>query len=276
MPLPRGRTEKQRGGRDFLGRRHAAQRNLREILASPSLRSAMPSCFARAAITRSMRGPFTMPGCIAFTRMLSTARARSRDSSSRPTTAHFVAEYGVRKRVAETSRHRRQRDDRAAVRARRAAAAPRGARSRTARSDSRRWSVPSRRHRVSSMPPVGPAMPALLISTSRPPSSRSHVGEDALDGVLVRDIRERRGDRVALRAGFGFDSASMACGSHRRHARARPSSTNACAITRPMPDAPPVTSTRKPRVASISDIIEDYFLVMSCVTCAFSLKRLAY
>ncbi|MOA50156.1 hypothetical protein D3C78_1731400 [compost metagenome] len=52
-------------------------------------------CSARARITPSMRGPSTMPGSKALTRMSLSPSSDARDFI-RPMMAHLVAAYGVR------------------------------------------------------------------------------------------------------------------------------------------------------------------------------------
>ncbi|MNW11896.1 hypothetical protein D3C71_2094520 [compost metagenome] len=57
--------------------------------------SGTPNCSARARMTPSMRGPSTIPGRIALTRMSSSPSSAASDFII-PTMAHLVAAYGVR------------------------------------------------------------------------------------------------------------------------------------------------------------------------------------
>src|SRR5476651_2202661 len=99
---------------------------------------------------------------------------------------------------------------------------------------------------ISSIPPVGPAIPALLISTSRPPSC-------SFTSTKTRSTAARS-DTSASVVVIAFISAlcsaslsaSIACWLESQTCTRDPASTKARAITRPIPDAPPVTSTRNP------------------------------
>ena len=56
---------------------------------------------------------------------------------------------------------------------------------------------------ISSTAPVGPAIPALLMSASRPPSVGLHGGEHAVDVGLVRYVGlDRAGLRIGLAEGM--------------------------------------------------------------------------
>lgn len=127
---------------------------------------------ARAAITRSMRGPATSPGSNALTRMFSGPSSIASERV-RPTTPHLVAAYGVRmgkpiRPATELMLMMLPPPD-----ARSAGNACRTVWNCEARLMS---SVASSSCAVmSAMPAVGPAMPALFTSTSSPPRCASAV-----------------------------------------------------------------------------------------------------
>jgi len=84
---------------------------------------------------------------------------------------------------------------------------------------------------MSSTLAVGPAMPALLTSTSRPPSLACASWNNRSTSASFATS--------ASVSGFVFGSTSHMC------TRA-PASRNVCTIERPMPAPPAVTMTRKP------------------------------
>ena len=85
--------------------------------------------------------------------------------------------------------------------------------------------------RMSSTLAVGPAMPALLTSTSRPPQDLLHILEQALDVVELRHV----GDGLRHRGKLLLGSAARAFSSTSQICTRAPCSTKVRAITRPMP-----------------------------------------
>src|SRR5580704_7204776 len=94
---------------------------------------------------------------------------------------------------------------------------------------------------ISSTFDVGPAMPALLTSTSRPPSFAS-----ASANRLFTAARSETSQRVEVIAGSLVASADSAASSTSQVWTRAPSAAKRRAIARPMPLPPAVTSTRKP------------------------------
>src|SRR5262245_22231158 len=92
--------------------------------------------------------------------------------------------------------------------------------------------------RISSTGAVGPAMPALLTSTSSPPRlRRTSSNSRSTSATLATSTRVRNISRGS--AASALSSTSHTC------TRA-PRSAKVCAITHPIPDPPAVTSTRNP------------------------------
>src|SRR5438132_775883 len=92
--------------------------------------------------------------------------------------------------------------------------------------------------RMSSTLAVGPAMPALFTSTSRPPRLRSTSWNK-------RSTSPSAATSARLCEIFGGSALSARSSTSHTCTRA-PCSRNVCAITRPMPAAPAVMSTRSP------------------------------
>src|SRR6266850_140529 len=97
--------------------------------------------------------------------------------------------------------------------------------------------------RMSSTLAVGPAMPALLTSTSRPPRWRCTSSN--------RCSTSRRSATSARLCVILPGSCPSALASTSHTCTRAPSSRNVCAITRPIPAAPAVTSTRSPVAESL-------------------------
>src|SRR6267142_6731072 len=97
--------------------------------------------------------------------------------------------------------------------------------------------------RMSSTLAVGPAMPALLTSTSRPPRWRcTSSNRRSTSANFATSARDR-----VIPSG----SCPIALASTSHTCTRAPSSRNVCAITRPIPAAPAVTSTRSPVAESL-------------------------
>src|ERR1700674_291545 len=96
---------------------------------------------------------------------------------------------------------------------------------------------------------VGPAMPALLTSTSSPPSSRS-------TSAKRRSTSARRETSATLwvTAGRSRRQAASAAASMSHTCTRAPCCWNVAAMARPIPAAPAVTSTRNPW-ADVSTIL---------------------
>src|SRR5919108_1294326 len=94
---------------------------------------------------------------------------------------------------------------------------------------------------ISSTSAVGPAMPALLTSTSSPFSSLfTSANRRSTSSSLATSAT------VCVTPGSSFFARARAFSSMSQICTRAPLSTNVRAITRPMPDAPAVTSTRSP------------------------------
>src|SRR3954468_23965283 len=92
--------------------------------------------------------------------------------------------------------------------------------------------------RMSSTFAVGPAMPALLTSTSRPPSC-------CASSTKSRSTSANKATSARVREIFAGSDLSAASSTSHTCTRA-PWSTKVCAMARPIPAAPAVTSTRLP------------------------------
>src|SRR5690606_4690597 len=98
--------------------------------------------------------------------------------------------------------------------------------------------------------PVGPAMPALLTSTSRPPSLRSTASNKALtcasSDTSVRSVATPGSSACAAASAASSMSQIITCA---------PAARNARAIAKPMPLAPAVTKVRLPARALSLNVI---------------------
>ena len=154
--------------------------------------------------------------------------------------AQFGRRVGRAERVAEPARRRGQIDDRAAAGGLQHRHGEMRAQE-LARSGRRRCVRRQSSGSISSTPPVGPAIPALLTSASSPPSEACDVIEQA------RDVR-LRGDVRLGASGAGMSGAEVGeelVGRRRRYATRAPRAMSRSAIARPMPEAPAVTRTRR-------------------------------
>src|SRR3954451_3987421 len=94
---------------------------------------------------------------------------------------------------------------------------------------------------TSSQAAVGPAMPALLTSASSPPNA-----DVAVSNRRTTAAESATSHTFDVSWGSLDATARSACSSMSQMTTRAPSRTNARAVARPMPDAPAVTSTRKP------------------------------
>ena len=97
---------------------------------------------------------------------------------------------------------------------------------------------------ISSTPPVGPAMPALLTRRSRPPSpSRTASNSAATSASLATSAW------LAPWPGWARRKSSSAASATSQMWTRAPCAISWSAIARPMPEAPAVTSARRPATA---------------------------
>src|SRR5882724_11998538 len=94
---------------------------------------------------------------------------------------------------------------------------------------------------ISSTPPVGPAVPALLMSASSPPSEAfTSANSAATSDSLATSAR------VALCRGCVFVKSARNSSDTSQTCNRAPCRISMSAIARPMPDAPAETNTRRP------------------------------
>jgi diguanylate cyclase (GGDEF)-like protein len=114
---------------------------------------------------------------------------------------------------------------------------------------------------ISSTLPVGPAMPALLTSTSRPPS--------AFCTSTNRRSTSERTETSAFVRPMSLSSAASALSSTSQTKTRAPASRNVRAVARPIPAAPAVMSTLNPS----SPLLNAYLLPV--ITSALTLGKVA-
>src|SRR5438552_3067683 len=195
-----------------------------------------PRAFALLANTLSIRLPATAPGQIALTRMPSAPNSIDSDFV-KPITAHLDAAYGVR-----SGKPKRPAADERFVMLGFLLFRKCGIASCTQLN----WPViltASVRSQsggsIASHAAVGPAMPALLTRTSRPPSVRS-----ASSNNRATAVRSATSQTLRVNVGSVVVSALSASRSTSHTCTRAPSRANTRAVARPMPLAPAVINTR--------------------------------